>query len=191
MINFNIMGIRSRQEHIDELVSKLNCKVFYDEGFGIWQNRVNCLTDHLNYEYGVTIQDDAILTEDFKEKIGKWIKKYPNKVITFYMGRRKAGDYMRRIDEAKSLDMDKIELGWLGWGVCLYVPKSLIPIILTEWKDNKNYLKYDDTRIGKTARKHSFKVIGSVPSLVNHKQIKSAVGNKEGSIGKREAYYFV
>jgi peptidoglycan/xylan/chitin deacetylase (PgdA/CDA1 family) len=83
-VSYNIMAHPSRKEFVNYLKNKLgDVKVIWDKTNNIWDTRKMCLEDHIKQgkDFGITIQDDTLLCENFKEKAEQFINQIGEKEV--------------------------------------------------------------------------------------------------------------
>lgn len=100
-------------------------KIFIDDGtLGATGNHHRALA--WATEPVIVLEDDAIPTPHFLNLTALWIARYPNRLISFYLGTSRPPTFQpivdRLIDEADNAGRDYIELDHLIHGVCYYAP---------------------------------------------------------------------
>jgi hypothetical protein len=162
-VSYSIMAHPKRKEWAEKLAKKLNCPIYWDTDNKVWSTCKGAwkLADPKATHHCV-IQDDAILSKNFKILSKKFIKQHPNTAINFYYGE-------------KSNEADEVmEQGYLvkkqnAWGVAICLP--------TEWIDemirfgNGYYAWQDDVKIKHFLISKGYKTTFALPSLVDHKRI--------------------
>lgn len=69
-VSYNIMAHPNRKKLAEKLQKELECDIIWDQDNNVWETRKRCLEHHIKQgcKYGITVQDDVILTDNFKEK---------------------------------------------------------------------------------------------------------------------------
>lgn len=129
----------------------------------------------------LNLEDDIILCDNFLEEVNEVVKKYPNKVISFFT--------LKNTNETKAM------LGnTFCMNQCVYMPKWFNSILL---KFYKHWLKTERGRKNPTGYDYMMgdllsllgeKYILSVPCLVQHIEMKSRINPKRSS--KRQTKNF-
>ncbi len=81
-VSYNIMAHPSRKNLVEYLQGRLkNVNVIWDKNNNIWDTRKMCLEDHIKQgkDFGITIQDDSIICNDFQEKAERFINQIGEK----------------------------------------------------------------------------------------------------------------
>lgn len=185
-IKYSIMATESRRELAEKLSASLcNIPISYDNGSGIWWNRVKamklCGTD---CDFVCVLQDDSIPCKDFFNKVSA-IATDTNKAYSLYFGNR------RNMQDIAKVGMEKgyLELDWLSWGVAIVLPTKIIPDLIDFGDKLKRYDRHDDTKISKYLQKIGMKIFYPLPSLVDHNHEEKSLMQLGG--GKRKAYKFI
>lgn len=167
-----IMGHVSRAEQHKYLQEQLGAytKFSIDDGtLGTWGNckRSWNMIDPKS-DYGLVLQDDAILTEKFINKASTFISKHKGQTISFYYGRRPATDHYARNAKDGYFDMD------LAHGVAIAMPTFEIPSMIRAC-DKYPEIMTDDMRMKRRLKALGRRCRYSYPSLVNHARLPSIV----------------
>jgi hypothetical protein len=164
IISYNIMAHRSREENVKEIRKKVgNIKTIWSETEefsleDVWNTRKECLKDHLNKkkDFCVTIQDDSVVCNDFKNKAQEFINKFGEKAVYNFFFSQTA--FSRdQFNEAVGRGYLKTER--LKNEICLAIPYEIIPELLE--------LNSENEMIRLLAERYP--TYYSIPSLVNHK----------------------
>lgn len=179
-VSYSIMAHPSRKNFIPYLLKNVpNAKVFYDLGFGLKQNAINCWKSYdKTAKYHLVIQDDAILCEDFTNKIIPYLEQN-KEVISFFMSKRVKSEELKETEYF-------FEREWLTGAVCLAVRTDHIEKIIKSLKQSK--IQNDDTIIGKYCKNHKLKVYYSKPNLVDHRTGIMSIVEKNIVPKQRSAY---
>lgn len=129
----------------------------------------------------LNMEDDIILCDNFLEEVNKWVRKYPNKVITFFTLKDvKTTSEMN----GKSFCMNQCVYmpKWFNYGLIKFYPY---------WKSTKRGIEnptgYDYMMADMMATLNE-KYILVVPCLVQHMEMKSRINPKRSS--KRQTKHF-
>ncbi|MBL5919821.1 hypothetical protein I7V28_01560 [Lelliottia amnigena] len=122
-----------------------------------WANEQGC--------HVVVLEDDALPVEGFISSVYDWIERYPDSLISFYLGTGRPPQYQLEI-ASKLIAADKsraefIMLTRLIHGVCYCVPPKHIQKVLDKW----SHSKAADYAVGDA---HGGPVIYPCYSLVDH-----------------------
>jgi len=140
---FCIVGHHSRRERAEKLALKLGAKLFIDE-----ESHGSNWNHHRALEWAssqsaqvIILEDDALPVRDFDELVFSWIERFPDNVVSFYLGtgrppQRQIEIAMRLIDTDKHRT-DYIWLNRLIHGVCYSIPRHFLCRILKNWNPNK------------------------------------------------------
>lgn len=89
----------------------------------------------------VIIEDDALPVPDFIEQVREWLNRFPESLVSFYMGTGRPPQYQMQIAErlivADKTRADFITLPRLIHGVCYSVPHQHIERVLSRWDSRK------------------------------------------------------
>lgn len=167
-IQYAIMGHVSRSTYVDDLKFDLNTqRASIDDGtLGVWGNaRKTWQLISETSDYGIVIQDDAILCDKFKDKAELFIEQNYGHVISFYFGdSRKSFKYLR----PTKFDAP------LYHAVALAIPSKEIADMI-QYCDQKPEAIGDDMKIRRWLISQNRICRYSNPSLVQHRDIPSIV----------------
>lgn len=177
----------ARERYRDYLLSKLgNATVIMDRGKGLWDTaRRAWLAYDKEKDYHLVIQDDAIIGDNFIERVDKILTstKY---AYNLYFGKRRSrlmGGIMHT-----GLEKGYVVLDWLCWALGIVLPSKLIDEMVSF--GDKIPIENDDTKIKRFLRQKRMNVYYPVPSLLNHRpDIFSLVEKKKNK--DRQALYFI
>lgn len=147
-----------------------------DEGIGIWENckRAWRLRDP-EARWHVVIQDDAVVCDNFRERAEAVIaaaEARGDSAISFFFGKRK----MMQAAAKRAMPHGFIESAWMHWGLAICLKADVIERALA-FGDTQN-IPQDDTRIANFLKKEKLTVYYPLPSLVDHREGESLVGDK-------------
>lgn len=144
-VKFVVVGHHRRAEQAASLASQLgaDCTLFidrFDAGANAghrraleWAAEQRCRV--------VMLEDDAVLTGAFCRDVPRWLERYPDALVSFYLGTGRPPQYQMQIAErlivADKTRADCITLPRLIHGVCYSVPSHHIRRVLSRWDDSK------------------------------------------------------
>jgi hypothetical protein len=113
----------------------------------------------------VVLEDDALPVNDFSTLVCEWLSRFPDSLISFYLGTGRPPQYQMQIAErlivADKNRTDYLTLPRLIHGVCYSVPPQHIARVLARW----NTTKAADYAIGDA---FGCKIVYPCYSLVDH-----------------------
>jgi len=142
-VKFAIVAHPSRYEAAINLAIPLKAYVFLDDiGAGAnanhcraieWAGQQNCRV--------VIMEDDALLVDGFADKVEAWINRFPDDLLSFYLGTGRPPQYQLEV-ATKLIDSDQrqtdyITMSRLIHGVCYSIPQHRITDVLTRWDSAK------------------------------------------------------
>lgn len=157
-----IMAHPSRAHLIPYLKEKLgDVPVIFDTKNNLWDTcRRAWLAHDMSCEYGVVIQDDALVTENFREKAERVLT--GNFLYSFYL----SSFLVSRVNIAKKRGIDHVRSAMIFNEVALCM----------KTKDIKKMVKFCDDRgaqndheIGRWAKSLLKQICYPIPSLVSHR----------------------
>lgn len=166
-IRFVVVGHHSRREMAQRLADMLDAHLLIDEGDNgananhrraiEWASQQDCRV--------VIMEDDALLLPGFTDSVREWVTRFPDSLISFYLGTGRPPQYQQQI-AASLIDADKrrgdyIMMDRLIHGVCYSPPVSGLSRIMQNW----NCTKAADYAVGDAL---GGKVIYPCYSLVDH-----------------------
>ncbi|MFK3912428.1 hypothetical protein ACI2JI_10125 [Enterobacter cancerogenus] len=89
----------------------------------------------------VVLEDDALPVEGFTEKVTDWLVRFPDDMLSFYLGTGRPPQYQKEIADwliaADKTRADFITLQRLIHGVCYSVPPQRLNSVLSRWDSSK------------------------------------------------------
>lgn len=138
-IKFVVVGHHSRRHQAEQLADFLNAHLLIDEGQhgANWNHRRAIEWASQQQCRVVILEDDAVLVNDFTEKITAWLSRFPNELISFYLGTGRPPQYQLEI-ATKLIDADRrqtdyITINRLVHGVCYSVPLHKLQQVISRW----------------------------------------------------------
>lgn len=170
-IDYVIMGHDSRYKEVIDLMYLMVIghgimpKLSADDGtLGVWGNAKKAwrMVDPKS-DYGVVIQDDAILSYLFTDKVYNFLTEHNGHIVSFYYGDNPRAD--------KEIQPDYFD-AWLSHAVCLAIPTPLIPDMIA-YCDKRTEVEGDDMKMRRWLIANNRTCRYSNPSLVQHRDIPS------------------
>lgn len=142
-VKFAIVAHHSRLEAVMNLKRVLNAHLLLDDKDGgananhrraiEWAGQQNCRV--------VILEDDALLVDGFTEKVAAWLDRFPDDLLSFYLGTGRPPQYQLEV-ATKLIDSDQrqtdyITMSRLIHGVCYSIPQHRITDVLTRWDSAK------------------------------------------------------
>lgn len=169
-IKFVVVGHYSRRHQAEQLAGSLNAHLLIDEGqHGANWNHRRAIEWASQQQYRVVIlEDDAVLVNGFTEKVTAWLSRFPDELISFYLGTGRPPQYQNEIAgmlvEADRTKGDCIAMSKLIHGVCYSLPVNKVQQVLSRW----NQTLAADYAVGDA---YGSRVIYPCYSLVDHADI--------------------
>ena len=142
-IKFVVVGHHKRRDSGTCLADLLDAHLLIDEGdHGANWNHRRAIEWASHQDYRVVIlEDDALLLPGFIESVSEWVSRFPDHLISFYLGTGRPPQYQQQI-ATRLIDADKrqgdhITMDRLIHGVCYSPPVGGIGKILSNWNRNQ------------------------------------------------------
>lgn len=139
-----IVAHHSRRTMAEELASKLEADiVFMDEhSAGANSNHLRALRWAAEQsDRVIIIEEDALPVDGFRYKAQDWLARFPDDMLSFYLGTGRPPQYQMQIAErlivADKTRADYITLSRLIHGVCYSVPPKHVQRVLSRWDNSK------------------------------------------------------
>lgn len=162
-----VVGHHSRRHQASQLAHLLDAHLLIDEGNNgaNWNHRRAIEWASQQVCRVVIMEDDALLLPGFTDSVREWVTRFPDNLISFYLGTGRPPQYQQQI-AASLIDADKrrgdyITMDRLIHGVCYSPPVSGLSRITQNW----NHTKAADYAVGDAL---GGKVIYPCYSLVEH-----------------------
>ena len=131
----------------------------------------------------VFMEDDIVLTSNFTEKIEEVVEKRETDIIQFFSRRKKDKEIGSRYDNSFS------------FCCCYYFPKerieqylSFVPIYMGRNDPQSRSKSGCDLMLNSFMREYRIKYWISVPSLVQHRDIKSSIDKRRSTKRQSETF---
>ncbi|ENB7665301.1 hypothetical protein ABIN12_004112 [Enterobacter cloacae] len=142
-VKFVVVGHHSRIGHAQRLAALLDAHLLIDDGNrgANWNHR-----RAIEWAAGqpcrvVVLEDDALPVEGFTETVTDWLARFPDDMLSFYLGTGRPPQYQMQIAErlinADKVRSDFIMLQRLIHGVCYSIPPQSISRVLSQWDCSK------------------------------------------------------
>lgn len=142
-IKFVVVGHHSRRTQADALATSLQAHLLIDEGDNgaNWNHRRALEWASAQLCRVVVVEDDAEPVPNFLAQVEGWLQRYPDSLVSFYLGTGRPPQYQMQIAErlivADKTRADFITLPRLIHGVCYSVPRQHIERVLARWDTRK------------------------------------------------------
>lgn len=143
-IKFVVVGHHSRIGHAQRLAAMLDAHLLIDDGNhgANWNHRRALEWAAEQTCRVIVVEDDAQPSSSLTELvIGHWLNRFPDSLVSFYLGTGRPPQYQMQIAErlilADKTQVDYITLPRLIHGVCYSVPPQHINRVLSRWDSGK------------------------------------------------------
>ncbi|MGM8381014.1 hypothetical protein [Enterobacter hormaechei] len=142
-IKFCVVGHHSRTGQAQRLAALLDAHLLIDDGNhgANWNHRRALEWAAEQTCRVVVIEDDALPVDLFYTPVSNWLKRFPDSLISFYLGTGRPPQYQiqkaERLIVADKTQADYITLPRLIHGVCYSVPPQHIERVLSRWDSSK------------------------------------------------------
>lgn len=142
-VSFIVVGHHARREQAEKLAESLAAYLLVDENdFGAnWNHRRALEWAAGQNNLVVVVEDDALPVEGFQPLATEWLSRFPDSLISFYLGTGRPPQYQLEIATkliaADRERADHITMQRLVHAVCYSVPPKLIPKVLARWDVSK------------------------------------------------------
>lgn len=142
-IKFCVVGHHARRQQAEALASALGAHLLIDDGNhgANWNHRRALEWAAEQTCRVVVLEDDAIPVPLFAELVVDWLTRFPEALVSFYLGTGRPPQYQIQIAErlivADKTQADYITLPRLIHGVCYSVPPQHIERVLSRWDSSK------------------------------------------------------
>lgn len=171
-----------REKFIDYLRERIpEIEVCFDDDGGAFQNFLKALR-MAGDDPVIHLEDDIILTKNFKRKAMQAISENPNSLVQFFSMRKADLTEGSRIDLGSKFLMAQ----------CFYAPAFMsrgIHAYAATWGKRKTHATGLDTMVADFLRDNKMKYFLYVPSLVDHRVGKSAIDPRRSS--RRQSLTFI
>ena len=142
-IKFVVVAHHTRIGHAQRLAALLDAHLLIDDG-----NRGANWNHRRAIEWAaeqpcrvVVLEDDALPVQGFTDKITEWLVRFPDDMLSFYLGTGRPQQYQKEIADwlivADKSRADFITLQRLIHGVCYSIPPQHLNRVLSRWHSSK------------------------------------------------------
>ncbi|EAS6485277.1 hypothetical protein LSY66_004168 [Salmonella enterica] len=142
-IRFVVVGHHTRLGHAQRLAALLDAHLLIDDcNHGANWNHRRALEWAAEQTCRVVVlEEDALPVHGFAEKVTYWLARFPDDMLSFYLGTGRPPQYQMQIAErlinADKVRSDFIMLQRLIHGVCYSIPPQSISRVLSQWDCSK------------------------------------------------------
>jgi hypothetical protein len=138
-----VVGHHGRRVQAEALAERLGAHLLLDDGnHGANWNHCRAMEWAAQQdERVVVLEDDALPVDGFRQLAGEWLERFPDSLVSFYLGTGRPPQYQPKIAEkliaADKTHADYITLPRLIHGVCYSVPPAHLANVLKRWESHK------------------------------------------------------
>ncbi len=142
-VKFVVVGHHTRTGQAQRLAALLDAHLLIDDGNhgANWNHRRVLEWAAEQTCRVVVVEDDALPVHGFTEKVTDWLARFPDDMLSFYLGTGRPPQYQMQIAErltvADKTRADYITLSRLIHGVCYSVPPEHVHRVLSRWDKSK------------------------------------------------------
>lgn len=138
-VKYVVIGHHSRYASAALLAGELGAHLLIDEGNhgANWNHRRAIKWAAEQPCRVVVLEDDALPVRGFRDKITGWLARFPDDMLSFYLGTGRPPQYQKEIAgmlvEADRVNADYLVLSKLIHGVCYSPPQGRLARMLNAW----------------------------------------------------------
>ncbi|MBW7710668.1 hypothetical protein K1J24_06050 [Enterobacter hormaechei] len=138
-IKFCVVGHHARRQQAEALAMSIGAHLLIDEGDhgANWNHRRTLEWAAEQPCRVVVLEDDALPVQGFTEKVTDWLVRFPDDMLSFYLGTGRPPQYQKEIAgmlvDADRVCGDHIVLSKLIHGVCYSPPQGRLARMLSAW----------------------------------------------------------
>ncbi|CZZ76857.1 hypothetical protein ACJBF7_22820 [Enterobacter sp. 04-C-01-SI_S15] len=142
-VKYVVVGHHSRYASAALLAGELGAHLLIDEGNqgANWNHRRAIEWAAEQPCRVVVLEDDALPVHGFTEKVTDWLARFPDDMLSFYLGTGRPPQYQKEIADwlivADKSRADFITLQRLIHGVCYSIPPQSVSRVLSQWDRSK------------------------------------------------------
>lgn len=142
-VKFVVVGHHSRHKQALCLAESLGAVLLMDGGDhgANWNHRRALEWAACQPCRVIILEEDALPVDGFRDKAQDWLVRFPDEMLSFYLGTGRPPQYQMQIAErlivADKTQADYITLPRLIHGVCYSVPHQHIERVLSRWDSSK------------------------------------------------------
>ncbi|MCM7668153.1 hypothetical protein M8S60_00550 [Enterobacter asburiae] len=138
-VKYVVVGHHYRYASAELLAGELGAHLLIDEGNhgANWNHRRAIEWAAEQPCRVVVLEDDALPVEGFTEKVTDWLTRFPDDMLSFYLGTGRPPQYQKEIAgmlvESDRVNSDYLILSKLIHGVCYSPPQGRLARMLSTW----------------------------------------------------------
>ncbi|MEP8780039.1 hypothetical protein ABKV49_16585 [Enterobacter ludwigii] len=142
-MKFVVCAHHTRLEQAQRLAALLDAHLLIDDGNhgANWNHRRALEWAAEQSDRVIIIEEDAFPVDGFRYKAQDWLTRFPDDMLSFYLGTGRPPQYQMQIAErlivADKTRADYITLSRLIHGVCYSVPPEHVQRVLSRWDNSK------------------------------------------------------
>ncbi|HDR2693179.1 TPA: hypothetical protein QCJ28_001330 [Enterobacter bugandensis] len=142
-VKYVVVGHHSRYASVALLAGELGAHLLIDEGNhgANWNHRRAIEWAAEQPCRVVVLEDDALPVHGFTEKVTDWLTRFPDDMLSFYLGTGRPPQYQKEIADglivADKSRADFITLQRLIHGVCYSIPPQHLNRVMSRWHSSK------------------------------------------------------
>lgn len=185
-----VMAHDSRAAWFPYLRAKLGDNVEFSiddsqKKLGTWGNRRQAMQMlDKKADYGLIIQDDAVICDNFIEKARQFIAEHPHNAYQFFYGNRPSAEYVASSSITKHKGFITADM---TYGVAIALPMRLIDEAIS-FCDQFPADMPDDSRIKRYCKHKNMQTVYPFPALVDHRVAPSLVPGNDKTMRRALAY---
>ncbi|AKJ72561.1 glucosyltransferase [Gordonia phage GMA2] len=192
-VNYTVVGDTRRKSQALDLVEKLDASLALDShgrwGPGINHLRAWVLGNTLKSDWIAVIEDDAILCDDFVEKVDKLLETAPTDVVSLYLGtgypRHLVRSAQSAVELAESRGENWLTLHTLNHAVCVLVRQSRVNDMLSVILPRRHHAA--DEAISEWAQLRGIRISYPTVSLVDHRDEEPIISSSKRSDNEKRS----
>ncbi len=174
-----VRAVKERKAFVDEILKQIpDAIVYWDEYGNAMQSYLHVCKNIVGEQPAVLLEDDIVLTSDFRAKIEAVISQYPEILINFFSLSKK--HTQPHFKKGREYCMNQCEYFPAGFG-------RKVAEAYERWDKKETEPTAYDFLVG-YAWGHSKPYLVWCPSLVQHRQVKSIIDPRRSS--KRQSVTF-
>ena len=170
-LSCTVMAHPSRAGWAQELASQLGCDIVWDERSSVWDTaRRAWLAYDPDATHHIVIQDDAVLSKDFRAAARNAAHYAGNRPVSFYLGgvRPRLSHSTKQLAAARSAGRSWVDMRGPQWAVAVMLPTADIEPMV-DYGNRHPHLTDDDAIMEMFYHRQRRRCWYTVPSLVDHR----------------------
>lgn len=138
-IKYVVVGHHARRQQAEALATAMGAHLLIDDGNhgANWNHRRALEWAACQPCRVVVLEDDALPVQGFTEKVTYWLARFPDDMLSFYLGTGRPPQYQKEIAgmlvESDRVNADYLVLNKLIHGVCYSPPQGRLARMLNAW----------------------------------------------------------